>query len=158
MTQSFRKSWPTFLMPVLGIGISIYVFKNAQDWMGWLIGPPLSFKFSLFLKIWATVIMVTLAYRIVLLLSYKVSISATGIHAQYGVMPWSKFEKTWEPDQIYSVECSVPKLAPIHWALGHGHLIIRGKEGTTEGTRFTYIARVKRAAALGNDVRHRTYI
>ena len=172
----FRKSWPNYVRPLMGLIIAIaLIYLIASRYL--FILNALSDFFSAFLGdaefdvhaisetigsyiIWAGLAILGIwvirtLLRLVWLWTFRIEIGKSGLSARYGVLPWNKWSRTWEPDQIFG--CLYRQSGFLNWLARHGDLVLTGREGTTNEFVFTRIGRVKRACEMVNAIRHRPY-
>lgn len=172
----FRKSWPNYLAPLLGLIIwsaLLYLSITRYVWLanglsGFIAGfmeengvpkyePAYSFANYIILAAWVILALnlIRTLLKLFWLWTFKITIGDFGISASHGVLPWNKWGRTWEPDQIFG--CLYRQSGFLNWLVRHGDLVLTGREGTTNEFVFTRIGRVKKATELVNSIRHRPY-
>lgn len=159
----FRKSWANYVGPVVrgalalvGMGMLIMHQPDVQRWISGFVFNALK-PFSEWIVAGVLLLLgywfVRSVFRFLWLQTFQVSVSARGVSAAHGLMPWNKWHRSWEPHQIYN--CLFHSKGFFDWALRHGDLILQGSEGATQQFTFTRIAHVRAACDLVNQVRAR---
>ena len=162
----FRKSWANYVGPVVRGAITLVVLAmllmnqaDAQRWVSGFVFSGLR-PFAEWIVAGAMLVLIWWFVRSVLkflwLQTYRIEISARGVSASYGLMPWNKWQRSWEPHQIYN--CLYRSSGFFDWALRHGDLILQGAEGATHQFTFTRIAHVRAACDLVNQIRARPMV
>lgn len=161
--RTFRKSWSNYIGPVvrgaISLAMAVWLILNFDEAAGNVYG----FVFDGLKQHanWIVIagIVITIywvvrsVFRFLWLQTYKVEIGPNGVSASYGILPWNKWQRFWEPNQIYT--CLYRSSGFLDWALRHGDLILQGAEGATQQFTFTRIAHIRSACDLVNQVRAR---
>ena len=158
----FRKSLPAYIWPViwviLKLALVIYVFNRLAFLEAWLAGwNTVPTEYVPWLARGLLVMLGLSLLRsigwVVWQTTYRVGVSEAGVSLSYGVMPWNKFERFWEPNQIFN--CLYNSSGFFNWAVRQGNLILQGSEGATHQFVFQNIGRVRTACELVNQIRAR---
>lgn len=155
----FRKNWTTYIWPIIWVGIwSFVAFRYWQNWEQVRAAIPGS-SGSDGANFWIAVAVLALIvyfgirtlWHIAWLTTYRVEVYDYGVHAKSGILPWKKWERTWESAQIFN--CLYIQRGILGWLIKHGHLILQGSEGVSQEFKFLHISDVKKACALVNQIR-----
>lgn len=159
----FRKSWANYIGPVVRGAISLgllgwlilnqaaaqqwvygAVFNRLKPYTEWIVVAGMAL-----LSYW----FVRSVFKFLWLQTYQVMVSPRGVFASHGILPWNKWQRSWEPHQVYN--CLYSSSGFLDWALRHGDLILQGAEGATHHFTFTRIGGVRAACDLVNQMRAR---
>ncbi len=161
--QVFRKSWANYVGPVVRGALSLVLLgwlvmnqAQAQYWVAGAVFDGLK-PYAEWIVVGAMALtvywFVRSVFKFLWLQTYEVRVSARGVSASYGLLPWNKWQRSWEPHQIYN--CLYQSSGFFDWALRHGNLVLQGAEGATHHFTFGRIGRVRTACDLVNQVRAR---
>lgn len=159
MRSNFRKSWTAYIWPLLWVGIWGYaVFLYLNNW-DIVTAKVLEMTETPELIVWlprvGLFILAFFALRtvwhVLWLVTYKIKIDEYGVHARHGILPWNKWERSWEPAQIFN--CLYSGNGFLNWMFRRGNLIVQGSEGVNAQFIFTDIGLVKSACAHVNEIR-----
>lgn len=159
----FRKSWANYIGPVvrgaMSLGLLAMLLMNQADVQRWVFATvfvPLK-PFSEWIVVGVMALLlywfVRSVFKFLWLQTYQVTVGPGGVNASYGLLPWNKWQRSWEPHQIYSGLYRSSGF--FDWALRHGDLIVQGAEGATQQFTFGRIGNVRAACDLVNQVRAR---
>lgn len=162
----FRKSWANYVGPVVRGAVSLVLLAmlimkqaEAQRWVYGAVFNGLK-PFAEWIVVGAMALLVywfvRSVFKFLWLQTYQVTITPRGVAASYGLLPWNKWQRSWEPHQIYN--CLYRSSGFFDWALRHGDLILQGAEGATHHFTFTRIGRVRAACDLVNQIRARPMV
>ena len=173
-SRVFRKSWPNYVPPLMAlviIGAAIYLAVTRYTWLlaqlDGLIGNFVSQRAMGITTerlaeyvLWAGFFIFCLwaartVLRIFWLWTFRIQIGENGISASAGGLPCNKWNRTWEPDQIF--DCLYEQSGLLNWLARHGNLVLTGREGTTNRFVFQRIGRVKKACEMVNSIRYRLH-
>ena len=156
-TLIVRKSWVTYLRPLLGIvlygifalvyvyfwsDINAFFIGSSGDTQSGTIGffmalPLIGFVIGTLSDIW----------QVCLNRSVMISIGPGGVAYRSGILPWKREESHWRYHQIYrAMYVNQPQF--LGWLLRFGDLVIVGREGSTREYRIGGLHNPKRAQLL----------
>lgn len=155
----FRKSWTTFVSNFAAtfawIALAAFILVRRRDWAAALIqdGIDASLVGWLF-----TLALVFIAYRVIAriwrffwLRSFTITVGDDLVTVRYGILPWTKFQRSWDGDQMH--ECLMESSGFTNWLLRTGDLIIVGSEGSTREYRMRSIGNINVACGAINQMR-----
>ncbi len=159
--RTFRKSWTVYPWPIIWVGIWTYLSYVSVTNFDELLAMISQYKFiedmgigfetGVAISAGAFLFLLLTILRVFWLLTYRIDIDEAGLRARHGILPWNKWQRSWENHQIFN--CLYQGRGFFNWIFGRGSLILQGSEGTTHEFVFTNIGKVKKACALVNEIR-----
>lgn len=158
--EIFRKSWTAYLGNFLALCVWIALFWLFLSYEATLrqevtrqLGPQITQWTFLGIKVFFTLAILRRLWHFLWLRSYRVSIGNDHVAVQAGILPWSKFYRAWDSDQVH--ECLVDTGGFIGWLTKAGNVQLVGSEGVAHKYWMPQIGRAERCCGAINAMRRR---
>lgn len=158
----FRKSWTSFAAVSVRIAfwllICLLVLVFNDQIHGWLTdngSTPGTIKFlSLLTAAFVAYRLLKLTWHFFWLRSFRIVIGDDAVWVYHGILPWRKFQRSWDGDQMH--ECLVSSSGFMNWLLRAGDVVIVGSEGSTHKYIMSRIGQAETACKEINLMRQKS--